>query len=150
MNRTGRKAARVAAACLLLSLLGTACGPTGLDFRQDHRLAIVAPDGVTTVHLPLTVRWRFLDPLGSAGGTAEFAVFVDRAPVGPGESLASLDHAERHAVTVTRATEAQVASVDTSGGAAREHQATVVLLDQGGRRIGETAAAVHFYVQDRQ
>jgi hypothetical protein len=136
-------------AMCLPALLTSACGPEGLDFRQDHRLAVVAPDGVPTVHLPLAVRWRFLGPLGEADGPAGFAVFVDRAPLGPGETLSSLDAAERRAVTVTTATEATVSSVDSNAsGGAREHQATVVLLDSGGRRIGEASAAVHFYVQE--
>lgn len=140
----------VLAGCALLPCLATACGPSGLDFRQDHRLSIVAPEGVPTVHLPLAVRWRFLDALGGAGGPAQFAVFVDRAPVAPGESLTALDPAERRAVVLTHATETTVSSLDssTTGGGAAEHQVTVVLLDASGRRIGETSAAVHFYMQD--
>jgi hypothetical protein len=43
-----------------------------------------------------------------------------------------------------------VSNLDTSvnGGGGAEHQVTVVLLDSSGRRIGETSAAVHFYMQD--
>jgi hypothetical protein len=136
--------------CALLPCLATACGPSGLDFRQDHRLSVVAPEGVPTVHLPLAVRWRFLGALGVAGGPAQFAVFVDRAPVAPGESLTSLDPAERRGVVLTRATETTVTSLDSAstGGGSAEHQVTVVLLDTSGKRIGETSAAVHFYVQE--
>jgi hypothetical protein len=152
MMWTWSRQATRAAACLLLPLLGTACGPVGLDFRQDHRLAIVTPEGVPTVHLPLAVRWRFLGSLGTADGPAGFAVFVDRSPVAPGESLTSLDPAERRAVTVTRATDTTVSNLDssTSVNGSTEHQVTVVLLDSAQRRIGETAVAVQFYVQGTQ
>jgi hypothetical protein len=150
MMWTWSRQATRAAGCLLLSSATVACGPAGLDFRQDHRLSIVAPEGVPTVHLPLAVRWRFLGSLGAADGPDGFAVFIDRAPMAPGESLTSLDRDERRAVTVTRATDTTVSNIDTATAGRSEHQVTVVLLDKSQRRIGETSVAVHFYVQGSQ
>ena len=71
-------------AALLLSALAPACGVEGLNFVQDDRVTITAPRDRAEVRLPVTIRWKAEDFDGT------YAVFVDRAPVPPGETLAWL------------------------------------------------------------
>lgn len=136
---------RAVVLALSAGLLLSGCALSDLNFRQDHRLTMVAPQESATVTLPFTVSWSFADRLGKPGGVSKFAVFVDASPIAPGDTLDSLDRSERAAVVVTTSTSTRVPSLDTSSPSA-QHDVTVVLLDAGGHRVGETAAHVSFYV----
>jgi hypothetical protein len=159
---------RVCALLLGLALLASACLPHGLAFVQDKRLEVVAPDSHSTVHLPVTIRWR-VHGFRITGHDGEdspdagyFGVFVDRAPVPPGKPLSWIAHGDRtcHAVdgcpdhsyfrdhdtyqtTDTSMTFPQVPDLDSYHGH-ENHEVTVILLDGQGNRIGEGAWYVDF------
>jgi hypothetical protein len=137
-------------AVLLTGLTGCA---HNLNFRTDHRLHWVGPPARKLVNVPFMLAWQF-----DGSHPAEFAVFVDRAPVKPGQSLKAVAGsdtacksdptcpdasylANRQVYTTTGTTLAlsQVNPLNSDREGTQLHQATVVLLDQSGRRIGESA-----------
>lgn len=132
------------AALAILLVLTTSCSD-GLLFRIDERLAIVTPDDRATVRLPVTVRWRFDSP-----DAVRYAVFVDQAPMPPGKTV---EHLEDDAVraTLTDDTSFVLETVNprenVSDAERDRHEIVVVLLDDDGRRIGETAAYVEITVR---
>lgn len=146
-------------AMLVAACLATAgCGVEGLGFMNDHRVDIVHPRDRASVSLPVTIRWEVDDYDG------RFAVLVDRAPPRPGRSLESLlrndtdcraadgcPDAERMAssyIFVTASTELVLEQVPKHRGPGRElHEAVIVLLDDDGRRDGESAFRVQFEVE---
>lgn len=165
----------VAAAFAVLSLVGSGCllggcGFSNLAFTTDNRLHFVAPEARALVKLPLTIRWRMtgFEVVKPAEATLAvtnsvqrgyFAVFIDRAPVKPGQSLdAVADRSCRrtpgcvnagylanlgvYTTSVDSITIRQVNSNTYQD--VQTHEATVVLLDPGGRRIGESAWYVDF------
>jgi hypothetical protein len=101
-------------------------------------------------------------PVSNASGY--FAVFVDRAPVAPGQSVdAVADHTCRrtpgclnggyladHGVYVTSTDYAILSVVPPLNRYQKVqlHEATVVLLDSAGRRIGESAWYLDFRVKE--
>ena len=156
--------ARLRASVLVLglALLASSCAH-GLAFVEDRRLEITSPKGQSDVTLPFTVRWSMRDfrvtgPDGQSDPTAGyFAVFLDRSPMPPGKSLSWIARddkrcrripgcpddqyfVDRH-VYPTRTPELTVRllpDLGTSSGH-ETHEVTIVLLDGGGRRIGENA-----------
>ena len=166
MRRPGR--AGLVLACLVGLL--PACGVDGLSFVQDERVRITAPADRATVPLPVTITWTVHDFTvtgrdGSAGPDAGyFGILVDRAPPPPGETLEWLvrDDAEckvtpncpneaylrsRHAYSTTDTTITIDRIPDLTRGQARDlHEATVVLLNGRGQRMGESAFRVEFEV----
>jgi hypothetical protein len=147
------------AVALLVTVL-PACGVSGLSFVQDDRLSITAPKDRAEVELPVTVRWEVEDFEGT------FAVFVDRAPVPGGQTLEWLARddeicettpgcpdeqwfADRH-VFHTAETEITLERLpDLDRTEQREmHEITVVLIDERGRRVGESAFGVQFEVDE--
>jgi hypothetical protein len=152
-------AAALAAAAVLL----TSCGGSHYAFKQDKRIDIVAPADRAKVRLPIDIRWRTNGlPVSPAAGPF-FAVFVDREPTRPGQSLAVLAdddcrrrpgcpdvaYLEGRHVLVTDRTQVRLDTVPrrTAGGSTdRAHQATVVLIDREGRRVGEGFWTVEFRV----
>ena len=174
--RAGVRRAVLLAALAALAVLTSGCGLThvaDLNFRVDDRLHFTAPESRSTVHTPLTVSWRMDDfrpaalqsepPTESAG---VFAVFVDRAPIKPGQTLAAVaDDSCRHTrgcpdltylrdqyVFVTRETQLTLNDVPKARGqrtgARHAHEATIVLVDARGGRIGENAYTVDFTIKD--
>lgn len=159
-------------ALILLALTLSACGVDGLNFREDDRLQFTSPEHRSTVSLPVTLRWDIED-FEVTGPTDEtepdagyFAVFVDRAPQPPGESLSWLVRDDPQCVSdpdcpdgedlaqlgVYPTDETQLTLdvlQDLSQTNQRFHEVTVVLLDGHGRRIGESAFAIEFQV-DRE
>lgn len=156
---------------LVVALALTACVPDGLAFVQDERLEIVSPDPLTTVTTPVTIEWevedfRITGPDGSSSDDAGyFGVFVDGAPVPPGESLAWLARDDRrcletegcpdrryfadrnaYSTTETSFTLRHLPDQDAYQGHER-HEVTVVLLDGTGHRIGESAWYVDFFYE---
>lgn len=162
----------LSAVALLATVLCTACVPQGLAFRLDDRLSITAPSDRQEVTLPVTLRWEVEDfEVAEPGSTPRedagyFAVFVDRAPMPPGEELAWLarddkgcrvgdgcpdaEYFSNLGVYTTSKTELVLEQVRARNTAGRErHVATIVLLDGAGRRIGESAFDVVFDI-DRE
>ncbi|CAB4721591.1 unannotated protein [freshwater metagenome] len=146
-----------------------------MQFVKDHRLQFTAPDAYELVELPLEVTWTMEDfevldrsekaePTDAAG---YYAVFVDRAPVKPGRTLAdvgdgdpqcednprctSKDYLAAAGVYTTRKPSITLSLVNPLSSKARIqlHQVTVVLLDSEGRRIGEHAWFRQFKLENK-
>lgn len=169
-----RRATRAAALIMLFGLLPS-CGFQGLTFRQDERLEITRPDDRAKVTLPVAVTWRVrdFDVTGRDGerrsDAGYFGVYVDRAPQPPGRTQAWLvkddpncrgsircatrDYLAQLSVFTTtrqRFTISRVSAPTSNAPRRREfHDATIVLLNGRGERIGESAFTVQFEV-DRE
>jgi hypothetical protein len=159
---------------VLASLLSGCGNYHHLSFRQDKRLDIVAPADRSSVHLPVTVRWRISDflvtgPTGRAGpDQGYFALFVDRTPVPGGQTLGYVSHGDRSCrpqlgcpdqgylaarqVFATNQTQYTLKTlVDPRLQHQKEtHTVTIVLLDGTGRRIGESAWSTTFTLRRGQ
>jgi hypothetical protein len=165
-----RLAAAVGVLGLCLALSG--CVPQGLAFRVDDRLSFRSPEDRSTVTLPVVLDWeiedfRIVDPGGEPRDDAGyFAVFVDRAPMPPNESLrwlarkdSSCRAADRcpdeeylnargvYTTTETRLVLEQLPRTTDREDRKERHRAVVVLLDASGRRIGESAFEIAFDVE---
>jgi hypothetical protein len=139
---TGSGAALVAAVTL--------SGCQSLLFRQDHRITIVSPDSHSTIASPLTLAWTTHDFTAPRDGS--FVVFVDRAPMSVGDTVADVDPKHTGAgIYMTAAAALRIDSVAPNGDAASAdkdlHDFTVVLVDPRGHRIGESAGFVEVTVQ---
>ena len=162
--------ARGAALAVLCSVL-SACVPQGLAFRVDERLTFTSPEERSTVTLPLTLDWEMRDFEITAPGSGErredagyFAVFVDGAPMPPGEPLRwvarkdtgcreddgcpDAEYLASRGIYTTTETELVLEQLPRLGDDDRRerHRATIVLLDAGGSRIGESAFEIVFDV----
>lgn len=154
-------------------LLLTGCRTSGLAFRADERVEIVAPAQRAEVTLPFDVRWTVEDfTVAGADGSATddagyFAVLVDVTPMPPGENptyyarddascLASAGCpdvaylADRN-IYLTRDTTFDVIALEDTRPTDRpsapdEHEITIVLLNGKSERIGESAFKVEFTV----
>lgn len=157
-------------AAVLLTGLLSSCGIThlqDLNFRVDNRLHFTMPKARTLVHPPLTVRWTMRDFTIAAPHSAPpsrtagyFAVFVDRAPIRPEQTMKAVAHSlgdrscelnpacpdesylEQHQIYTTTAeslTLDQIPSLTTDQEKVQLHTITVVLMDTSGHRIGESA-----------
>jgi hypothetical protein len=158
---------RLALAVGLVASL-SACGLAhlqDLNFRVDDRLHFVTPKARTTVQQPLSVSWTMRDFTVAGPASAPpsrdagyFGVFVDQAPIRPGQTLKAIGHGDAvcdrdpkcpdkaylnsHYVFTTTATHLQLPRIPDLRGVREKlqlHSITVVLLDTGGRRIGESA-----------
>ena len=138
--------AALAVAAVFISVAVSGCGP--YLFRQSDRVQIATPADHATVPEPVTVTWDVKDFAAPRDGS--YAVFIDRDPMPPGESLAYFDPHDRDGIHVLTATSlrlpvlGRLAGVDPAE--QDHHDVTVVLLDQQGRRIGEYAAYAEFTV----
>lgn len=153
------------------SLLVLGCGTQGLNFRQDTRLEFRTPeDRARDLEAPVTVDWTMSD-FESTGrdGRADadagyFAIFLNRRPQPPGESLDWLARddetciaahgcpdedyfAERgvHTTTETEFTFERLPDIDDP-----YHEVTIALLNGRGERIGESAWAIEFRTEDHR
>lgn len=145
-----------------LASLPAGCSFTGLAFRQDHRLEFTTLRDRDTISLPYTLDFSFDGGL-PAPATA-FAVLVDWTPPPPGHALASLfdddaacsgplgcpdGYLERNRIHVITEHSLIITDVPaTSGSRADFHDVTVILVDDDGRRVGETSAFARFHVDD--
>jgi hypothetical protein len=151
---------RLAVAAIAVRSLSTSgCGLHGLDFVKDERVHIESPRPNSEVRVPFDVRWSVEDFDGS------FGVFVDRAPPRPGRTLASLAEGDAvckvtagcpdaaylagHRAFTTTDTSFRVEQLPelTRDREREAHEVTVVLLDDEGRRVGESAFRVEFHVR---
>lgn len=160
-------------AALLVACAAVAgCVPQGLAFRVDDRLTFVSPEDRSTVTLPVVLDWEVRDfdvvdpgePVRRHAGY--FAVFVDRAPMPPNESLSWLarkdtscreadgcpdeEYLNTRGVYTTTETELvleQLPRTTDREDRKERHRAVVVLLDSAGHRIGESAFEVAFDVE---
>ena len=170
---------RPATALVLAGLCAalTGCVPQGLAFRTDTRLTIIEPEDRESVSLPVTIDWDIRDfeivgPGSDVEGEGDrdagyFAVFVDGTPMPPGKSLRWVarkdtscrpadgcpdeEYLEARGIYTTTETELTLEQLPQTGNDDRRerHRATIVLLDAGGSRIGESAFEVAFDI-DRE
>jgi hypothetical protein len=139
---------------------------SGLAFRADDRVDIVAPGDRDDVRVPVTIRWRSTIPARRDGGPY-WAVFVDREPIRPGQSLRAVaDEAcnrtpgcpdaaylRDRSVYLTDRTSVRIDVLPEGGSDEREsardrHEATIVVVDASGHRVGESAWSVEFRAED--
>ena len=144
---------RVALGMLIAVVLLPSCAVSGLSFREDTRVSIVAPTDRQEVRVPFTLDWTAGD---LASGTT-FAVFVDGAPPPPGHSVAWLFRdddqcknvqgcpdatflADRD-IFVTDQTKITIERLSRQRKDDRReiHEATIVLIGPDGDRLGESA-----------
>lgn len=142
----------------VVALALSGCGSTPLT--ADDRLTITSPAENAEVRLPFRVSWK---ADGIEG--ARVAVVFDRSPMAPRRPLLSLVGArdpcrlqpgcpderwlaDNH-VHVTDGTEVNVEALpDRRRGRTRDgHRLTIVLLDEHGRRVGESAFIRNFVVE---
>src|SRR4051794_34070678 len=157
---------RLAVLASALAFAVSGCVNVGqLQFRQDHRLHFVTPESRAEVKTPVTLRWH-MDDFRVAGPGSQppskdsgyFALFVDRTPIKPGQSLDAVAHGDsycrvqdgcpnRHylaqrqvyTTTDTSFTLRQVLPLMSNKDHVQLHEVDVVLLDTSGHRIGESA-----------
>ncbi len=146
----------------LLAALASGCTFSGLALEQDKRLEIIAPPLRATIDMPYTFRWTMRD---FAQGS--FVLFFDGSPVRPNTHLRELaaddlpcrriagcpDDAWFNARYVFRTTQTSLrvdGLLDTRPlkrpQAPDRHELTIVLVDDDGVRIGESAWTVDFFV----
>jgi hypothetical protein len=162
---------------ILATALCSGCAPSRsqLLFRQDTRLHFSSPKQRSEVKLPVTLRWtmRSFDAVGAGLGPPRrdagyFAVFVDRTPVRPGETLEAvakgdpaclksptcpdqlyLEQRQVYTTTASSLTLTQVYPFTHTHGRLQLHTATVILLDERGHRIGESAWEIQFKLRQK-
>lgn len=155
---------RLGVLVLLSALAVSACNSGGLQFRKDDRVDFTAPRDRERVVAPLAVRWTVKDlVLGEPGGPAQFAVFVDRAPIHPGQTMGAVGddvcrrtpgcpdegYLRERFIYLTRGTSLTIETLPAKSGSNRTgakdaHDLTIVLLDADGRRRGEASWSVEF------
>lgn len=162
-----RRSAGLLGIVAALVVLASACGVSNLAFFTDNRLHFVTPKSRSTVKLPVTVSWRMsgfsVVPAGTlpvSSRSGYFAVFVDRAPIKPGQTVAAAADrqcrrtpgcvnagylADRGVYTTSQdsLTLSEIANLN-SYQHVQTHEVTVVILDSSGRRIGESAWYLDF------
>ena len=158
-----------------VGLLVTGCS-VDLDriaFRSDDRLHFTAPGDRALLSEPVSLRWTMKDFAVTRGGVPSpdsgyFAIFVDQAPVEPGQELGAvaeddlvcqadptcpdrqyLAARQIYTTTDTAFTLEQVAPRTGSAEDVQLHDVTIVLLDADGRRIGESAWDISFKLRKR-
>lgn len=133
-------------ALAVAGLQTAACGQ--FLFRQSDRLQVLSPRNYSTVSEPLTIRWVARDFQAPQDGS--FAVFVDRDPMPPGETLDYFARDDREGIHVLDVAQLRIdvfaPLVGVDPAEQNHHDVTVVLLDRGGHRVGEYAGFTEFNV----
>jgi hypothetical protein len=118
----------------------------GMSFHVDERLTLAEPLQGDYVELPVQMRWS-AEALSAA---KEFVVFVDKAPIGRGVNIDSLEGDELINVYRTTKTELVVeqitSKVNVTPDRADRHEVTVIALDSKGVRLGESSDWAQFTV----
>jgi hypothetical protein len=140
----------------LVALAG--CRNHNVAFRDDDRLRIVRPGDRQRVTLPVTLEWK--------GSASLYAVFVDRSPMPPGKDLQWLARGDdactrspscpdrawfnAHGVFLSETDSVTIPAIPSAPGRRDRsdggHRFVLVPLAEGGRRDGESAAALTFLV----
>jgi hypothetical protein len=168
MRRAARLLRLLALPLVLVS--ATACRTDGLAFRADEPVAIDLPTPRSTSTLPMLVSWRTTTAIADAHRSSPhrplFAVFVDQQPMPVGQTIAWIarddtgcrppacpdaSYLHQHGVYLTSTTRVRISAIlsttrgrKTSNG---EHELTIVLLDDHGRRATEAALTRTFFVR---
>jgi hypothetical protein len=156
---TGRRRWTGALAAVAMVVVLQSCSTSGLAFVQDNRISIATPRTNQEVKLPFDVTWSAKNYAGSYG------VFIDGSPMRPGQSLLSLVPSDdpcrndaqcpdptwlaQHDVYVTKDPTVTVKLLADKRGKSSgrdTHQLTIVLLDEQGRRLGESSFIKEFAV----
>ena len=115
------------------------------SFHESDVVRFAEPAEGDFASAPLLVRWE-----GNPKGAAQWALFLDRAPIKPGASIDDLEVQERQNLWITAEREYTIAFVPprASSVASRRdlHRLVVIPLDAEGGRIGELAASVELTV----
>jgi hypothetical protein len=164
---------RRVALLVAVASMASGCGLahlSDLNFRVDNRLHFLTPKARSLVHQPITVAWTIGDFTVAAPGSAPptrdagyFAVFLDRAPIKPGQTLKAIasgdptcerdpkcpdkTYLSDHKVFTTTQTHLRIGLITDIPGdheTVQMHSVTVVLLDTAGHRIGESAWELDF------
>lgn len=154
-------ARRALAPALCLAL--AACSTSGLAFRADDRLQIDNLDDRSTIEVPFTLEFSFDGDLPAGQATA-FGVLIDWTPPPPGAPLSDLladdpacrgpqgcpeGYLERNRITVTTDTTYEMDNVPVGSDRQERrgfHEVTIILVDDQGRRVGESSAFARFRV----
>jgi hypothetical protein len=153
-------------ACALIVLATTAgCAPhlSQLSFRVDKRLHFTAPKDRALVQAPVTLAWTMRDFSGT------FAVFVDRDPIKPGQTLKAVGKSDSacrldprcpdanylalrgvYTTAKTTITLPRVAELTDTGDDTQLHDVIIVLLDANGHRVGESFWHTTFKMKKRK
>jgi hypothetical protein len=153
---------------LAVLVAGSACTTSGLAFRTDERVKVLTPADREHVNLPVEITWRSTVALDEPDGPRGYAVFVDRQPMRPGQSLRAvaddvcrrtpgcpdLEYLRERDVYITQGTSLIVDNLADNRpanrtGARDAHEAVIVLIDETGHRVGEAAYNVEFFL-DRE
>lgn len=156
----------VAAATCALVLAGCSVPDlSAMNFRIDTRLHFQSPADRAQVRLPVTVHWTMrgfeVESRGSQPASRNagyFAVFVDRQPIRPGQSMKAVakddpfcantpgcpdtDYLAERQIYTTTGTSLRLAFINPlpgHPGDAQLHRVVVILMDTAGRRIGESS-----------
>lgn len=168
-----RRPSRLWVAAALLALAGvTGCSTSNLEFTQDNRLHFTSPKSRQLVNSPVTLTWRMSDfdvvQAGSSPPTSHagyFAIFLDRAPVKPGQKLDSLadksclqtpgcynaEYLANRNVYTTSSYSFRISEIPqlNSYSKVELHEVTIVLLNSAGQRIGESAWYLDFRLRSQ-
>lgn len=145
----------------VLCLVVAGCGVSAVAFQQSQRMTITAPGGTGVMHLPLTVSWSSAYP----GGT-EYVLFLDQAPIPPNKTLRYVPEQAHDTsclvqpacpdatylnnlnIFTTTRTSYVFSTLPISANRDRIslHELTIVALDRGGRRMGESSATTSFRI----
>lgn len=143
---------------LALAVAASSCGYKGLALVQDRRLDITSPTQRAEVTVPVRLEWSMKD-FAVGPGQGSFGVVLDRQAPPPGQTLQWLFRDDENCVAtpdcpddaymadryVFRTTETSLTFERLPDlGDGDLHEATVVLLDAEGRRIGESGWTVQF------
>jgi len=143
---------------IVLVCMASLAGCGSRAFVANQSVHIVSPAPLATVTAPFVVTWTASER--SDGG---FAVFVDLSPIAPGHSLRDLasDQCKQQpgclnasylaglGVYLTRLDHVTIPALQPLAGtegrqAHPVHILTVVMMDSGGRRVGDAAWQVEF------
>lgn len=147
----------------VLCCMLAACTVSGLAIRADDRLQIDNLADRATIEPPFVLEFSFDGGLPSGDATA-FGVLIDWAPPPPGKPLSDLlsddpacigpqgcpeGYLERNRITITTDTTFLMDNVPV--GTDRQerrgfHEVTIILVDDAGRRVGESSAFARFRV----
>jgi hypothetical protein len=157
---------RLTSLAALMTMALAACS-TSPVFVGKRQIVITKPAALASSGIPVRIAWRTTGT--PPRGAVAFAVFVDQAPVHPGQNLrAIVERADiatagschppscpdaaflqtlqvylvrGHAVSIPFVAELRIAHRDA---ASAFHQATIVFVSKRGDRVGEDAATVQF------